>query len=654
MKNRHKLLALLLSALFILTPVLVACNGTADGTDTSDTDKQTESNDGTAGTTEITETVTDTLPTDPFNYLFENKNMLYTVVYPFAASDDAKDAAITCNLNFYHKVSNAAENPTDDFEDKNKTEYEILIGDTNREESAAVKKELAGNSYCIKFVGTKLVVCAAKEWMLGNAVTALLQNITYVRENNKIVSATLPQDLNIVYTYNGYTRDRWTLSDFPVYDGGILGDTTFSDGVGYKTLDTDISKYNMICASKTSVAEFREYIDKLKSEGYTVTTSSDTDNVIGVWVQKNGAKMYAYYTDGNREARFILDNESTTQNEFSYSYSKKEGDTSTLYLYGIVMDPDGENNTSEATPNPDKNNFFASNCGQSMVIKLADNSVVLIDGGGIYQMSEKAGVEFNRFLHDITDTPENEKVTIRCWYLTHYHGDHYNGFIRFMVNYHQLYTLERVMYNLRKTHLPADLKTFLGEYLPEYYPNIVYHKPHTGETITLGDVKFDVMFTTEDLINTKTAAFGSTDDNDTSTVMKVWIDGKSFLITGDMYTATETVLVRNYDNGELKCDVMQVPHHGLNNVTKLFNAVSPTISLFTQSSGGAKKANNGYAATIYNSVKKVTKGGEANMYFAGDNTVGITVTNGNLDVELTDVVGDPYPETGGWGAFDKF
>ncbi len=66
------------------------------------------------------------------------------------------------------------------------------------------------------------------------------------------------------------------------------------------------------------------------------------------------------------------------------------------------------------------------------------------------------------------------------------------------------------------------------------------------------------MYTFEDNINAKTVSFGSSDENDTSTVLMVTVDKKKFFITADM-------------------------------TNKLFVAASSSISLFTQSEGGAKK-----------------------------------------------------------------
>lgn len=630
MKKKTRLLTCFFCVSFMVLTILTSCSMSADKTQ------------------------------DATSYsLFENKQMKYSIIYPFTATDDVKSAAKSC----YRELANLVNDEpfyTDDW-DAEVTELEILIGDTNRPESQQVKQELSPDSYCIKFVNQKLVVCAAEEWMISNAVADLLQNISYAKdESGEITAATLPQDFCLLYTFDGYTRDRWTLSAFPAYDGGILGDTFFADGVGYNTLEMDITKYKMVCASKTNAEEFKAYADKLTAEGFQLTAAAQTENVIGYWVEKGSDRMYIYYTDGNKEARFILDQgDSMTPDEFSYQYVKQQGDNTTFYLYGLYMDSHGVNigeKYSDGTVNT-----AAKNCGMFMLIKLADDSLILIDGADDPQMSKEAAEHLNQFMHRITGKPEEEKITVRCWFITHYHGDHYNGIMRFLTNYHEQYELERVMYNFRQTELPSDIPTFMGEeYLKEYYPDILYHRPHTGETIMLGDVEMDVLFTTEDLINTKTMVFESTDSNNTSTIMRIRIDGKSFMVLGDAYFDAETVLMRNYDASELKADVMQVSHHGLNNLQSLFPTINPSISLYPQSSGGAVEAHKGSVRAVYENVCASTQGGAANVYFAGDETVGVEVVDGEVKVVFEeDVVGAAYDGSNGgaqqnWSVFDPF
>ncbi len=662
MKKLLKPISVLLSLCFALTPVLMACNST--DTPSADTAATAATDTGTS----------DTEPKAPAYYIYENRDMKYTVVYS-EKSEDAKTAAENCNKFFSNKVNNPAAAPSSDT--NNAVELEILIGDTNRPESAQLKAELGDNSYRIKFIGKKLVIVAQKDWMLINAVSMLTQNFSSDKQNNKIVSMYLPQDFDLPKLLDGYVRENWTLSGFPVYEDGKLYEHTYKQSVGYQTLTSNQSNYAMQYVTDTSVDEFNNYITKLKSMSFDVDINTQTENIISLWVSKNTSRMYVYYSVNTGEVRFILDRESQTRKEFSDNYTKKSGDTAAVYLYSLAMDPDGENNSTltEAHETPDNNKFYGSNCGELMVVKLYDNSVIIVDGGGYVQMSQHAAQTFDKFLHDITGTPSTQKVTIRTWSLSHPDGDHFTGFIRFMVNYHDNYDLQGVMYNLK--NCPDELKTFLGEYLPAYYPDIVYHRPHTGEILTLGGVKFEILYTFEDLIqmspitaqNKSGFEFGSTDNNNSSFVFRATIDGKTFFIGGDANGDAATQMLKMYTSGELNSDVMQVPHHGIvaitEDLTKWLNEISPSILLFPQSKGGAT-----HWPTPYNAFKNLV--GESNMYFAdGDynedgtlislansGTVKVSVENGQLKPQVLTEYYDhtPYPTTESlqWGVFDDF
>lgn len=56
----------------------------------------------------------------------------------------------------------------------------------------------------------------------------------------------------------------------------------------------------------------------------------------------------------------------------------------------------------------------------------------------------------------------------------------------------------------------------------------------------------DVIYTLEDQINARTGQLGSTDFNDTSTVLKITFDGAKFLLLGDASGSAERMPVKYY------------------------------------------------------------------------------------------------------------
>ena len=510
-------------------------------------------------------------------------------------------------------VKRGTEIPTDTLE--------ILVGPTNRPESAAVAAEVADGTYRVKAVGSRIVICAASEWMLEPAVDAFLDAITVDAAGR----GTVPTDLDLVGDLTDYARPGWLLDGIPAYDEGRLADKVFVENLNFKTITANS---RMMGIANTKRAEFEAYLEKVKSKGFTVTPVTDQNGIFAVRFTNGQLSAYAYFTEAANEVRIILERgDNTALADFNYTYDKKPSDTTTIYQFGLMMDKNGLDI---------KYNNTRLNCGHMYFMKLADNSIVVIDGGGIQQMSDSTAVELLRLFREVTGTPEGEKVKISCWFISHRHPDHYNGFTRFLTKYAKQLEIERVLYNIQDTN--GDIDRIRG-LLNGYYKDILYHKPHTGETIRLADVEFETIYTLEDQVNTRTGAIESTDFNDTSTVLRITFDGAVMLLLGDASGGAEKILVKNYDKTFLKSDILQVAHHGWNNLSSLYNAVKPTISLYPQSSGGAEQGLSGNAAKVLDRVKQVSE----ELYFAGDETVGVTIVNGKPTVTYRHaVVGEEY------------
>ncbi len=502
---------------------------------------------------------------------------------------------------------------------------EILVGSTNRPESAAVEAELTDGTYRVKAVGNRIVISASSEWMLDNAMEAFFAAITVDAAGR----GTVPADLDLVGDLSDYARPGWTLDGLPAYDSGRLADATFVENLNFKSTNTNS---RMMCVANTTRADFDAYCQKAEDKGFTVTPVTDGNGICAIRFTNGERSAYAYFTEAANEARIILEQgDNTPLADFNYTYDKKSGDTTTMFQFGLMMDKDGIDIAY--------NGNTRLNCGHMYFMKLADNSIVVIDGGGIQQMSDSAAVELLRLFREVTGVPEGQKITISCWFISHRHPDHYNGFTRFLMKYHDQLDIDRVLYNIQDTN--GDIDRIRG-LLNGYYKDILYHKPHTGETIRLADVEFETVYTLEDQVSARTGAIASTDFNDTSTVLRIAFDGATMLLLGDASGGAEKILVKNYAKEYLKSDILQVAHHGWNNLSSLYSAVQPIISLYPQSSGGAERGLSGNAAKVLDRVKQVSK----ELYFAGDETVGVTVVDGKPTVTYRHpVVGTEYT---GW------
>ena len=218
--------------------------------------------------------------------------------------------------------------------------------------------------------------------MLQPAMEALAAAIT-VDENGR---GTIPGDLDLVYDYSGGARPGWLLNGVPSYDDGVLSETFAKETLGFMKKN---AASKVMCVSKTNGEQFAAYIEKVKSEGYTVLQRADWDGLTAYQCDKDDVSFYAYYADGTKEARIILEKSDTVSlEEFNYTAEPADGASNDVYLFGVMMDPDGIDFAY--------NGNTRLNCGQMLFMKLADNSLVIIDGGGVQQMSVSAAEEFLR------------------------------------------------------------------------------------------------------------------------------------------------------------------------------------------------------------------------------------------------------------------
>ena len=459
------------------------------------------------------------------------------------------------------------------------------------------------------------------------------------------------------------TRTSWPMPVFPAFPTGTLVEQAYTSSMAFRRVDNPEEYYKLLMVTDTTAADFIAYADALKADGFTVTPhATDTDTVLSYWVSSAEDRMYMYYTPSTRQARFILDRfDNVPLEDFAYTYDKQEDDNTTFYMYGLKMHPHGIN-IGETYPPESEVAFYErypelrckiglkqetyKNCGAMYVIKLADNSVMIIDGGEHRSMCVEQAIYFNNFLHRITNTPIGEKVRISCWFITHPHGDHMTGFVRFMNGFHDYYELERVTFNM-------EGESFGFGALKSWYPNMRYHRLHTGEHFTLADMQIDVLFTLEDLIRPGSMLCECwreglepekiplrRDENNTSAILRLTIDGRTVLITGDTAKQSNIVLLRNYEKDDyaaLRADILQIPHHAWNNLPDLYRAARPQYSVFNQSKGGAQRGIYGQAMNTYRAVEEATVGGLSNMYFAGDETVGFEVKDGAFEIVFRDI-----------------
>lgn len=420
-------------------------------------------------------------------------------------------------------------------------------------------------------------------------------------------------------------REGWMLKDLPPYQGdNILSKGIYNCGTYIKTYGNANSQDCMMQSiSSTTKDEFLFYIKMLKTNGYQVESHNDIEKNIFYRLTRGDKRVYVNYYENEEKAIVVLDRKkSSGAASISYTYKPKEGERTEVYMFGLKMDPNGMNIASEENTSGYVNN------GECIIIKCADNSVIIVDGGAESQMGAADISRFTKLLYKITGKKENEAITISAWFITHMHNDHVMGMIKALNANPEKYKLERVICNMPNpdvTNRGQD-EMFLNtsNMILTNYPSCHEIKVHTGDVIQIADVMLTVLYTHEDIAE-QDGTFPTKDFNATSTVvMGETASGMKFLITGDITEKAEMSLCNHFTVETLKCDILQQPHHNFNNNSTVYEYADTQVMLMIQTSGGLVKNEEMTAHS------EMAKEWCDEWYCGGDETVGFAYKCGNL------------------------
>jgi len=423
---------------------------------------------------------------------------------------------------------------------------DILVGNIKYDESKEVYATLKYSEAKACVVGSKLVVAGYNSAL----VSEVLEELAIVLKEKKDANGNivLDESFKIEKTY------AEPLGALPILSGAK---PTF--------VDTGDDCYMINFGEVDGDTVFKDYCSSIVASGFTLYAEKNMEgNLYNTYVNDKYVAT-AIYTKYNKYAKVLVEPLSATALPTKAEdnvYTPIAGVDTTITQVGLY---DGD--------------LAATYNGMCYVIRLADGSFIVVDGGFAREGSpERIYDVLKKQAHD------SDNIVIAAWIISHAHDDHVDVFESFFESYGDKVTVERFICNLPEAGQLVDnwsgerdgnisYTNKIREFLYTTLKDIPKVKAHPGQEFNIRNVKIDILYTIDiyDYDNKKLDDF-----NNTSVVFKLTAEGKSMLFLGDYddkgYTMSKLYTVRT-----LGSTIMQVAHHGLpeNSSNGLASKITP-------------------------------------------------------------------------------
>lgn len=556
--------------------------------------------------------------------LFEGGSYNYKIVYSHEREVWEDKAIIKLYDGLKDLCGVAPELVVDTETQESEDSREILVGTTNRKASQLPSLGKTDCYWSVVIDEKQIVMNGSNEYMIGLAVDYLMGQWS---EMESVERLTVSSKWTQKVTMRDFYRDGWLIKNIPAYQGdntlatGVYNCGTYLTEYGKK----DVSSNTMQSVWSTNETEVSDYAKALESNGYKEESHTSIENNQFYRYAKENQRVYINYYGNEQRATVELDESGRPSiEEISYTYEPKDGEQTEFYLFKLKMDPYGYSLKQE------KNTSGYIDNGACMVVKCADNSVIVIDGGAASQMEADDRERFSLFLHEITGKRSDEVITISAWFVTHFDSDHSCGFPTLINANPERYKVERFMGNL--PDLEATSKTdatsivLASNALTNNYPTCMDVKLRTGDVLQIADVTIETLYTHEDFAD-EAGNFRTTNFNTTSTVLMVKAaSGLKMLVTGDLTGNGENILCSNFSTASLKCDIFQQPHHNRSDISTIYEYANAQVMFFTQAEGTLTSNDADLARAA------LAKKWCSEWYCGGTETAGIGWANGKANL----------------------
>ena len=357
-----------------------------------------------------------------------------------------------------------------------------------------------------------------------------------------------------------------------------FGESTYFD-------DRENRAARVVLIPDVAPGAFGDYCTLLEQEGFACREREEQPHRVFAAYEKDGTCVFVNHFMAAAQLQLVVE-----ENTRYFSYQDAAG--------------------SLSAP-PQLTQVYLSDYGLSDVVRLSDGRLMIIDGANVYEQDID-----NLFARLKKDSPF-EKPVIAAWLMTHPHSDHFFCFFPFMKKYGQEVVIEKFFFHFPEgddlEHYPKlskDGTRFAqwsgiegitgGEIVGLFRRDVAalgvpVYTPHTCQTYQIGDAKLCFYGSMDDSIHR------SQNINATSVMFRMELGGQRIFITGDG-SFSDTYLAQRYGE-ELKCDILQVPHHGFGCGTEQgqidgYRCMAPRVCLLP--------VEKGFAYTTFTSYREGT------------------------------------------------
>lgn len=503
-------------------------------------------------------------------------------------------------------------------DDNKEVDHEIVIGNTNRSQAVSFENE---NGYSITTKGTKIFINAFSDEVLYFAVNYYIEYGMTV-EDDKV---SLASGFNKSGTLDNYRRDGWKLG-LPFIEDGVIA-PAYNTGTGMaddRERDTVIDSH-MHLVSEVGRDAFESYAKKLELFGFMRVYSSRLDQNELLCYRLGMAYAYINCIPSKSYITVVWDKSSNCEVVDIDRHAEQTGKT-VFYQYSI----DYEIARLKVNDVHDWGIFY--------IVKLQDNSLILIDGGGALKQGENEDRCLQGlcdFLYTITGQDQNEPLHLRMWHFTHSDSDHTGksyAFLRYLERKgYKAPVIDSLAFNFPSARgnarIRKDPQSFeMINYMSEKYPSINYIKLHTGMVFNIGEVKIEMLGTVENCVNLDGRIPDIYSTNCTCSLFRFTIGNKTILMCGDVGRGHAQYLAL-YSDGFMKSDVLQVSHHGINVLPALYDQCNAEYAL-VPNSVELMVASWNDAYVYYSTLVEPDK-----LHYAGDYTTALEIEGSKMTLE---------------------